>query len=157
VQLPWDTSARMTPEYRRAFTEYWERLGSSIGKPVPPIAVPAAAAAVTQTRAVEIRPEIVRRITALDTNIVFQHPALAAHEGFDLIIGTNIFIYFGEFEQSLACLNMGLMLNPGGYILSNDKLPASAADGLGDSLVTMQTVARSPDRTDFIFSYVHRN
>jgi hypothetical protein len=26
VQLPWDTTARMTPEYRRAFTEYWQRL-----------------------------------------------------------------------------------------------------------------------------------
>jgi APA family basic amino acid/polyamine antiporter len=156
VQLPWDTSARMTPEYRKAFTEYWEKLGASIGKPVPPITVPATAAAVTQTRAIEIRPEIVRRITALDTNIVFQRPAMAAHEGFDLIIGTNIFIYFGEFEQSLACLNMSLMLNPGGFILSNDKLPSTAADGLSDSLQTTQVVARNPDRTDYIFSYIHQ-
>jgi chemotaxis methyl-accepting protein methylase len=105
---------------------------------------------------VKIRPEIVRRITALDTNIVFQHPVPGPNQGFDLIIGTNIFIYFGEFEQALACQNMRLMLNPGGFILSNDKLPSSAADGLADSLVTTQIVARNPERTDFIFTYALR-
>jgi len=157
VQLPWDTSARLTPEYRKSFIEYWERAGSSIGKAVAPIPVPEAAAATTQTRAVEIRPEIVRHITALDTNIVFQHPATPAQEGFDLIIGTNIFIYFGELEQSLACVNMALMLNPGGYVLSNDKLPSSAADGLADSVQTTQVVARNPDRTEYMFTYVRRN
>jgi len=153
VQLPWDTTARMTPEYRESFIRYWERLGSSIGEPVPPIPVPAGAAAETQTRAVKIRPEIVLRVTPLDTNIVFQHPALELRHGFDLIIGTNIFIYFGEFEQSLARLNMALMLNPGGFVLSNDKLPGTAADGLAESLQTMQLVARNPDRTDTIFTY----
>jgi len=155
VQLPWNTTARVTPEYRASFIKYWERLGSRIGESVPPIPVPAAAAAETQTRAVKIRPEIVLRITALDGNIVFQHPVLGPHEGFDLIIGTNIFIYFGEFEQSLARLNMALMLNPGGFILSNDKLPGLAADGLTDSLQTMQIVARDPDRIDYIFTYAH--
>ena len=153
VQLPWDTTARMTPEYRESFIRYWERLGSSIGEPVAPIPVPAGAAAETRTRAVKIRPQIVLRVTPLDTNIVFQHPVLEPGQGFDLIIGTNIFIYFGEFEQSLARLNMALMLNPGGFILSNDKLPGTAADGLADSLQTMQLVARDPDRTDSIFTY----
>jgi hypothetical protein len=155
VQLPWNTTARLTPEYRASFIKYWQKLGSSIGEPVPPIPVPAAAAAETRTRAVKIRPEIVRRITALDANIVFQHPARGPRDGFDLIIGTNIFIYFGEFEQSLARLNMALLLNPGGFVLSNDKLPGAAADGLSDSLQTTQIVARDPDRTDYIFTYAH--
>jgi hypothetical protein len=155
VQLPWNTAGRMTPEYRASFIKYWERLGSSIGESVPPIPVPGTTAAETETRAVKIRPEIVRRITALDTNIVFQHPALAPHEGFDLIMGTNIFIYFGEFEQSLARLNMALLLSPGGFILSNDKLPGAANDGLSDSLQTTQIVARNPDRIEYIFTYVH--
>ena len=97
VQLPWNTAARMTDEYRQSFTEYWEKLGSSIGESVPPIAVPAAAAAETETRAVKIRPAVVLRITPLDTNIVIERPARAAQSGFDLIIGTNIFVYFGEF------------------------------------------------------------
>lgn len=153
VQLPWVTTARMTPEYRAAFLKYWEGLGEHIGEAVPPIRVPEAAAGTTETRAVSIRPEIVRRITPLDVDIVFQRPE--QREGFDLIIGTNIFIYFGEFEQALARMNMALMLNPGGYILTNDKLSGVAEDGLSDSLITTQTVARNPDRTDFIFTYAH--
>src|SRR5208282_4865599 len=60
VQLPWDTSARHTPEYRKDFVNYWQKLGDHIGAPVAPIAVPPGAAAETQTRAVKIRPEIVR-------------------------------------------------------------------------------------------------
>ena len=156
VQLPWNTAARMTDEYRQAFTEYWEKLGSSIGEPVPPIAVPAAAAAATETRAVKIRPAVVLRITPLDTNIVIERPALASQRGFDLIIGTNVFVYFAEFEQALARLNMALMLNPGGFALSNDRLPGSAADGLADSLETTQIFARNPDRTEYMFTYQRR-
>ncbi len=156
VQLPWNTAARMTDEYRQAFTEYWEKLGSSIGEPVPPIAVPAGAAAETETRAVKIRPAVVLRITPLDTNIVIERPARAAQSGFDLIIGTNVFVYFGEFEQALARLNMALMLNPGGFALSNDRLPRSAADGLADSLETTQVFARNPDRTEYMFTYQRR-
>jgi len=157
VQLPWNTTGRTTPEYRQSFIEYWQRLGSEIGKPVPPIAVPEAAAEDTQTRAVSIRPEIVRRITPWDTNIVFQHLALEPQKGFDLIIATNVFVYFGEFEQSLARLNMALMLNPGGFVLSNDKLPGSAADGLADSLQTLQIIARDPYRTDYMYTYERRD
>jgi len=157
VQLPWNTTGRMTPDYRQSFVEYWQRLGSSIGKPVPPIPVPAGASEDTQTRAVRIRPEVVRRIAAWDANIVFQHLALPPQEGFDLIIATNVFVYFGVFEQSLARLNLALMLNPGGLVLSNDKLPNAAADGLSDSLQTMQIIARDPYRTDYMFTYQRRN
>jgi hypothetical protein len=156
VQLPWNTAARMTDQYRQSFTEYWQKLGSSIGEPVPPIAVPAAAAAETETRAVKIRPAVVLRITPLDTNIVIERPPLASQGGFDLIIGTNIFVYFGEFEQALARLNMALMLDPGGFALSNDRLPGSAADGLADSLETTQIFARNPDRTEYMFTYQRR-
>jgi hypothetical protein len=156
VQLPWNAAARMIPEYRQSFVEYWQKLGSSLGEPVPAIAVPGVAAEETQTRAVKIRPEIVLRIIPLDTNIVVQHPALESQNGFDLIIGTNVFVYFGEFEQSLARLNMALMLNPGGFVLSNDRLPGAATDGLSDSLETTVIFAHNPDRTDYMFTYERR-
>ncbi len=81
------------------------------------------AAADIETRAVRIRPDIVRRLTPLDMNIVFQRPELATDQGFDLIIGTNISIYYDVFEQSLARANLATMLRPGGYLLSNDKFP----------------------------------
>lgn len=156
LQLPWNTRARMTPEYRAAFTQYWETLGSGIGRAVPAIPVPGAAAAETRNRAVEIRPEIVLRVTPLDANIVFERPGAAPGQGFDLIVGTNIFIYFGEFEQALARMNMALMLHPGGFVLSSDRLASPANDGLFESLRTEQVVALDPDRTDYIFSYIRK-
>jgi hypothetical protein len=153
VQLPWDTSARHSSEYRSGFVNYWQKLGDHIGESVAPIAVPPGAAAETQTRAVKIRPAIVRRVTALDMNIVYQHLQPGAQPGFDLIIGTNIFVYFNAFEQSLARVNMSLMLNPGGFVLSNDKLPGTVPAGLADSLTTTQIVARDPDMTELMFCY----
>ena len=153
VQLPWNTSARLTPEYREAFVQYWRKIGTSIGQSVPPIDVPEGAAAETQTRAVKIPPEIVQRITPLDTNIVYQHLATPPDKRFDLIIGTNVFVYFSAFEQALARKNMALMLRPGGFILSNDSLPGTPADGLFDSLDTKQTLSRTPDRIEYMFSY----
>jgi hypothetical protein len=131
VQLPWNTSARHDPECRVRFVEYWKRLGDQTGQPVTPITVPQAAAE-TQARAVRIRPEIARRITPVDMNIVFQRLQVSPEYAFDLIIGTNIFVYYGEFEQSLARANVAAMLKPGGYLLTNDKLPGKVPSGLED-------------------------
>jgi hypothetical protein len=152
VQLPWNTAARQTEEYRRSFVEYWQKLGDQIGEPVPPIAVPSAAAE-TQTRAVKIRPGIVRRLTPLDMNIVYQRLPLDPQQGFDLIIGTNIFIYYDAFEQSLARANIATMLKPGGYLLSNDKFPDTVPSGLASALDTMQLIARDPNRSDTLYCY----
>jgi hypothetical protein len=150
AQLPWNTAARHDPTYRSGFTQYWNRLGDQIGESIAPIAVPAAAAE-TNTRAIRIRPEIVRRITPVDMNIVFQR--LADDQAFDLIIGTNIFIYYGEFEQSLARANVAAMLKPGGFLLTNDKLPDTVPSGLQAAEPTVLVVARDPDVTEYLFSY----
>ena len=56
-------------------------------------------------------------------NIVYQRlPISDPEQEFDLIIGTNIFIYYGAFEQSLARENIAAMLRPGGYLLTNNLL-----------------------------------
>jgi len=152
VQLPWNTAARQTEEYRQNFITYWQRLGDQIGEPAAPIAVPSAAAE-TQTRAVKIRPGIVRRLTPVDMNIVYQRLPVAPQQGFDLMIGTNIFIYYDAFEKSLARANVAAMLKPGGFLLSNDKFPDSVTSGLEGSLQTTELIARDPDRTDTMFCY----
>ena len=85
----------------------------------------------------------------------FSISRLAPQQGFDLIIGTNVFVYFGEFEQSLARLNMALMLNRGGFVLSNDKLPNSAADGL-TRLLPNHANHRSRSRPHRLYVYVRR-
>jgi hypothetical protein len=156
IQLPWNTAARHTPEYRKNFVEYWQRLGDQIGEPVEPIEAPdSVQGAVTdmQTRAVKIRPGIVRRIQPLDMNIVYQRKPLSAQQGFDLVIGTNIFIYYDAFEQSLARANIATMLKPGGFLLSNDKFPDTVPSGLTNALDTTLLVARDPDRTDTMYCY----
>ena len=156
VQLPWNTSARQSQEYRNGFVEYWQRLGDQIGETVAPIQIPDSvpgAASEIQTRAVKIRPDFVKRLHPLDMNIVYQREPLPAAQGFDLIIGTNIFVYYDAFEQSLARANIATMLKPGGFLLSNDKFPDNVSSGLTRSLDTALLFARDPDRTDTMYCY----
>jgi chemotaxis methyl-accepting protein methylase len=54
-------------------------------------------------------------------NVVLQRlQPLEAGGLFDLIIATNVLIYYDVFEQSLALANVAKMLRPGGIFLSND-------------------------------------
>ena len=43
-------------------------------------------------------------------------------ERFDLIVATNILVYYDVVEQSLALANVARMLRPGGLLLSNTLL-----------------------------------
>ena len=153
VQLPWNTERPMSDQYRANFIEYWQKLGNEIGEPIAPIPVPGAATATTRTRAVKIRPELLRRITALDVNIVYQRLLIPREQAFDLVIGTNIFVYYGAFEQSLARSNVAAMLKPGGFLLSNDKLPDTVPSGLNDVLDTQVVSSLHPLVQDTVFCY----
>jgi hypothetical protein len=150
LQLPWKAAAPLSPEYRGHFIQYWQALGSSLGETVEPIVVPGAIAAATQIKAVKIRPEIVRRIQAVNLDVVCQRLEIPADQKFDLVIGTNVFLYYGAFDQMLLRSNIALMLKPGGFLLSNDKLPDTAPQLLENSLVTSQVVGQAPE---FMFSY----
>ena len=77
VQLPWNSAVPFSPEYLVAFTAYWQTLGRQIGTQVKPVAVPVKLADSVHVEAVSIPPEIAHRITPVDTNIVFQHMAIA--------------------------------------------------------------------------------
>jgi chemotaxis methyl-accepting protein methylase len=85
------------------------------------VAAPASAGEL-KVRAVSIRPEIVSKLTPVDTNIVLQRLELPTAERFDLIVATNILVYYDNFEQSLAIRNIERMLKPGGFLLSNNAL-----------------------------------
>ena len=111
-QVPWKAAA----------TDYWRSFGEKIGAPVPPIRAPAVAGNV-ETRAVEIRPLVVSMITPIDMDIVTQRLDLPPQERFDLLIATNVFVYYGLFEQLLAVANTQSILRPGGFLLSNNSVP----------------------------------
>ena len=117
VQLPRDTSADWPPDA----VAYWEHFGDILGTPTKPIPVPQAAGAVT-LRAVAIAPRFAAHVTPLDVNIVAQQMNMQQGRGFDLVIATNILVYYDLFQQALAMANIAHMMNPGGIFLSNDTL-----------------------------------
>jgi len=100
--------------------------GDRAGGPVAPIPLPAVLTG-TETRAVQIRPEVVLACHPADLNIVLQRLDLAPAERFDLVIATNMFVYYDALEQSLALENVRAMLKPNGFLLSNDKLASETA------------------------------
>jgi hypothetical protein len=156
LQLPWNTERPMSEEYRAHFVDYWQKLGNQIGQPVAPIPVPEAAGS-TQTRAVKVRPDIVGRVTPLDVNVVYQRLSWPADCAYDLVIGTNIFLYYGAFEQSLARANVSAMLRPGGFLISNDRLADKAPSELKDVLEVPVDMSEQPLIQDIMFFYQRTN
>ncbi len=118
IQLPRDGALRWPPE----LASYWNSLGDAAGTPIAPIPPPGIFQGL-QTRAVLIRPEVVLECEPIDLDIVLERLNLDAADQFDLIVGTNIFVYYDAFEQALALENAGAMLKPGGMLLTNDSLP----------------------------------
>lgn len=77
-----------------------------------------------------IRPDVVLACEPVDLNIVLERIDLAAADRFDLIVGTNIFVYYDALDQMLALENIGAMLKPGGLLLTNDRLPEVPAGSM---------------------------
>jgi hypothetical protein len=134
---------------------FWEQLGQQVGQPVKRVAVPPNAGN-AQVRAVQIHPAIVRAITPQDVNIVLQRlDPLADEERFDLIVATDVLVYYDVFEQSLALANIAKMLRPGGLLLSNSRvfelppIPLEAAGSVDVLYMTVPGVGPIQDRVDW--------
>jgi len=153
VQLTWNSTVPRTPDYLSGFNAYWRAWGSQIGAEVPPLPPPAATAAELKVRAVKIRPDIVARVSPVDMNIVLQRVSISPDKQFDLIIGTNIFIYYDAFEQSLARANLASMLKPGGLVLTNELLADAVPSKLPELSRTNITLSTDPLITQIIFCY----
>ena len=117
VQLPRE-SWPWAPEA----VQYWRSFGSEIGGPVAPIQPPPALTGL-ESRAVAVRPEVVLSCKPVDLNIVLEELDRSATGQFDLIIATNVLIYYDTFEQALALRNIASLLKPRGFFLTNDWLP----------------------------------
>lgn len=114
ILLPFDSDRKYTPE----FIAYWQNFGGQIAT----VSQPTTQQAGVQTRSISVKTKFLSKIRAFDTNIVLQSPVLADAAKYDLIIGTNIFLYYDSFQQGLAMLNLNKMLKPGGILLSNNAL-----------------------------------
>jgi len=133
LQLPRGEARRWTP----GAVTYWSTFGDRAGESVAPIPPPAILNG-TETRAVRIRPEVVLACQPVDLDIVLQRLDLAPAARFDLVIATNMFVYYNALEQNLALENVAAMLKPGGFLLSNDKLvdrPGGVMKSAGSTMV----------------------
>ncbi|HTK94135.1 MAG TPA: class I SAM-dependent methyltransferase [Terriglobales bacterium] len=128
TNVPWSDEA----------VKYWDSFGDQIAKPALAVQPPPTAGKL-RVRAVRVPAALVQRIDAADLNVVYQRLALPEKDRYDVIIGTNIFVYYGPFEQSLALANAAQMLRPGGVLLSNNLLPETPSSGM-ESLDYVTTV-----------------
>jgi hypothetical protein len=136
-----------------------DRFGDQIGKPVEAAAPPSNAGRVA-VRSVIFPPAVIRAIVPRDLNVVLQRiePA-AGDDGFDLVVATNILLYYDVFEQSLAAANIAAMLRPGGFLLSNDRifeLPGGPVALAGRTAAAYMNVPGSGPRGDQIYWYQAR-
>ena len=152
----------LDPPWAPPLVEYWERLGNWIEQDASPggkarTPVPPPSAGRLEVRAVQVRPAVVRRTAARDLNIVLQRVGpTTADQQFDLIIATNILLYYDVFEQSLAAVNIGAMLRPGGVFLSNSsivELPGIPLASAGRTDVTYMSLPGVGDSGDRITWY----
>jgi len=72
-----------------------------------------------RVRAVRVRSDVVTVIVPIDLNIVLERLTLPEAERFDLVVATNVLVYYDAFEQGLAVANIAAMLRPGGYFVTN--------------------------------------
>lgn len=115
LPLDADTPKRQwTPE----IVKYWTTFGDQIGGHLDGVGPPPGLASV-RVRAVAVRPAVVASIAPRDLNIVLERLTLADADRFDLIVATNVLVYYDAFEQALAQANLAAMLRPGGFFLTN--------------------------------------
>ncbi len=137
-------------------TAYWQRFGDRIGQQAS-VAPPPPAAGRVDVRGVLVQPSVVLSIEPRDLNIVLQRiEPLAPGEQFDLILATNILLYYDVFEQSLAVANIAKMLRPGGLFLTNDRLlelPAAPVRSAGERDVTYMNLPDSSVKGDHLTWY----
>jgi len=117
LQFTLDPAVQWTPEARA----WWRDAGTRVGTATHPLAPPDNAGTL-ERRAVRISARVIGLLTPLDLDIVYQRADLLAGERFDVVVATNVLIYYDSFEQALATVNIAAMLAPGGILLTNDWL-----------------------------------
>jgi len=138
---------------------FYQRLGQRIGEAQPPERTPKppSTAGRVDVRSVVVRPAIAQAVSARDLNIVLEQANSAAVGGpFDLVVATNILLYYDVFEQSLALANIAHMVRPGGVLLSNDRLvelPSSPMTGIGYTDTIYSSTPGEGDAGDRVYSY----
>jgi hypothetical protein len=123
IQLPRPSQDELNP----AALAYWQHFGDVIGTSIPAIPPPPSLKGSVLSRSISISPRYTAHFTAVDLDIVAQTLDPPPGAGFDLVIATNILLYYDLFHQALAKAAIARLLNPGGLLLVNHALPAQPA------------------------------
>jgi len=143
LRLPMDLGSQWTP----ALINYWKSIGDRIGSETP-VAKSADMGKGLEVRGISVRPQVVERLTPIDFNVVTEKWTGAP---FDLIIATNVLVYYDRLDQSLAFAAIEGMLRPGGFFLTNNavvELPVSKLRSVG-----VMKVQHSAEQIDHVFWY----
>ena len=143
LRLPTDTGSPWMP----GLVDYWKSVGDRIGSETA-IPKPQDAVKGMEVRAIEVRSQVAGRITAMDFNVVTEK---WTGPPFDLVIATNVLVYYDRLDQALAFSGIEAMLRPGGFFLTNNVvvgLPASRLRSEG-----LMTVRHSAEKVDHLFWY----
>jgi hypothetical protein len=116
LNLPLPRSTPWLPGVRM----YWQTFGNQIGAPAQAPPTSRAIGDLAELRSIRARPSAVRRMSVLNLNIVTER---LDGEAFDLVVATNVFIYYDVLEQALAMSNVEAMLKPGAFLLANFSAP----------------------------------
>ncbi len=137
------------PAWGPALSAFWASFGNQVGTPVAGLRAPAG----LEMRSIEVRPEALARVRAADLDVVAARLALEESDRFDVVVATNVLVYYGDLEQSLALLNVAAMLRPGGLLVSNNSLPLG--EGVPLAAAGYRTVVYSdrPDDGDHLVWY----
>jgi SAM-dependent methyltransferase len=140
VQVPLDGETRWLPET----VAYWRKFGSEIGAEAKALSPPPGVDA--RMHAVRIRPSVVDLLHPADLDIVTERLPLPDDRRLDLVIATNVLVYYTPFEQDLALRNIAGMLRPGGVLLANNEVPE--VDGVPMRAAGLTSLAYSEDPDD---------
>jgi hypothetical protein len=140
--VPWTAAA----------LRYFEGFGGTLGASVAPVPVPAGVSAV-ETRAVRVAAATLRRLTAVAFDIVYQRLTLSGAERFDLVVATNVLLYYDRFEQGLAASGIHALLRPGGLLLTNTQIDDVPAFPLRRVQRTRHVFSDRPGDGEFLFAY----
>ena len=143
LRLPIDAGSQWAP----ALVSYWKSIGDRIGSETP-IPRPPEMGKGIELRGIAVRPQVATRVTPEDFNVVTEKWTGAP---FDLVIATNVFVYYDKLDQSLAFAGIEAMLRTGGFFLTNNaviELPESRLRSVG-----VLTVRHSAEKTDHVFWY----
>ena len=108
--IPWEAAAK----------DYWKSAGAAIGAPA--IALKSRRSISLEYKAITFPASQVLRIHPVNLNAIYQREDIPESGKLDLIVATNIFVYYDTFEQALALNNVASMLREGGLLLTNDAM-----------------------------------